>query len=135
MASVWNGGGLGARLVSGPAPGDLVIVLPDDDASVTETSMYRQRGELLLSYRPRPPIPHWLHSLFDSFHIGAEGRYRYDALPDRWMDGIGDEMGVKRSYTASGTWEVRLGDSPLEETRFELPVPRRARIADSAALA
>jgi hypothetical protein len=72
--------------VSGPAPGDLVIVLPDDDVSTKEASVYRERGELLFSYEPRPPIPPWLSSLFGSLHIGTT-RYRHKTLPDRWMDG------------------------------------------------
>ena len=75
------------QLVSGPAPGDLVIVLPDDEASLAEASVYRERGELLFSHEPRPSIPHWLYSLFNILPIGPESRYRYDALPDRWMDG------------------------------------------------
>lgn len=75
------------RRVSGPAPGDLVIVLPDDEASLAEASVYRERGgTLLLSYKPRPHLPQWLYSLFDGLPIGAESRYRDDALPDRWLD-------------------------------------------------
>jgi hypothetical protein len=73
--------------VSEPAPGDLVIVLPDDEASLAEASVYRRRGELLFSYEPRPFIPHWLYSLFSGLPIGAQTRYRYDPLPDRWMHG------------------------------------------------
>jgi hypothetical protein len=72
--------------VSGPAPGDLVIVLPDDRASLAEASMYREGGELLFFYQPRPPIPRWLHSLFDSLHIYTT-RYTPKTNPDRWMDG------------------------------------------------
>ena len=72
--------------VSGAAPGDLVVVLPDDRASLAEASVYRERGELLFFYQPRPPIPHWLHSLFDSLHIYTT-RYTPKTNPDRWMDG------------------------------------------------
>jgi hypothetical protein len=79
--SIW------CEVVSGPAPGDLVIVLPDDEGSLAEASAHRARGELLFSYEPHPSIPHWLFWLFDSLPIGAETRYRYDKLPDRWMDG------------------------------------------------
>jgi hypothetical protein len=75
------------HFVSGPTPGDLVIVLPDDAASRAEATAYRERGELLFSYEHRPSIPHWLHWLFDNLHIGAQSRYRYGALPDRWLDG------------------------------------------------
>jgi hypothetical protein len=42
-----------------PEPGDLVIVLPDDNASLAERARYRNGGELLLSYEPRPQLPHW----------------------------------------------------------------------------
>src|SRR5271169_1160249 len=41
---------------SGPAPGDLVIVLPDDTAPSAQASAYRARGEQLFSYEPRPAI-------------------------------------------------------------------------------
>ncbi len=77
------------RAVSGPTPGDLVIVLPDDKESLAEASVYRERGggELLFSYEPRPPIPDWTHSLFDSLHIGTIGRLVHETNPDRWMDG------------------------------------------------
>jgi hypothetical protein len=49
--------------VKGPDRGDLVIVLPDDEASLAEASAYRAQGELLFSYEPRPRIPQWLRSL------------------------------------------------------------------------
>ena len=66
--------------VVAPDPGDLVIVLPEDEASRAEASAYRKRGDLLLSYDPRPPLPQMLHSLYVS-------PYGYRAkLPDRWMD-------------------------------------------------
>jgi hypothetical protein len=79
--------GIRCQAVSGPAPGDLVIVFPDDGASLAEASVYRERGEILFSYRFYPPIPHWLlHLLFDSLPIGPQTRIRYYALPDRWGD-------------------------------------------------
>jgi hypothetical protein len=70
----------------GPAPGDLVIVLPDDEASLAKVSAYRDKGVVLLYSEPRLPILHWLHSLFDSLPVGPQGAFRYDPLPDRWMD-------------------------------------------------
>jgi hypothetical protein len=69
----------------GPAPGDLVIVLPDDEASLAEAAISREQGERLFSYEPYPFIPQWLHSLFASLYIGPETRYRHDTIPDRWM--------------------------------------------------
>jgi hypothetical protein len=75
------------RVVSEPAPGDLVIVLPDDEASLADASVYRERGELLFSYEPRPSIPRWLFWLFNSLPVGRQSGYRYDMLPDHWMKG------------------------------------------------
>ena len=61
-----------------PAPGELVIVLPDDPASSAQASLYRARGELFY-YEPRPAIPVWLLALItDRLHI---------ANSDRWMEG------------------------------------------------
>jgi len=79
---------LGSRChrASGPAPGDLVIVLPDDEAPLAEASMYRERGELLFSYEPHPPIPHGLYLLGGGLPI-ATTTFTHKTRPDRWMDG------------------------------------------------
>ena len=55
--------GIRRHRASGPAPGDLVIVLPDDEASLVDASAYRAQGEQLFSYEPRPRIPQWVHSV------------------------------------------------------------------------
>jgi hypothetical protein len=91
----WTAGpDIRCRAASGPAPGDLVIVLPDDEASRLEASVYRERGQKLLSYKARPPFPYWLHSLAADL-VGrltiagfrpAAFRDPHKALPDRWMD-------------------------------------------------
>ena len=73
------------RAANGPAPGDLVIVLPDDEASREETSMYREQGEQLLAYEPSFLIPRWFRLFVGDLHILAP-RYRHETLPDRWMD-------------------------------------------------
>jgi hypothetical protein len=70
--------------VSGPHSGDLVIVLPDDEGSLAEASLYRERGELLFSYEPRPPMPQWLYSLVGSLRMLPPFGHK---APDRWMDG------------------------------------------------
>lgn len=62
-----------------PAPGDLVIVLPDDGASRAQASPYRARGELF-SYEPRPSV--FRHALV----ADLAGDLRI-TIPDRWMDG------------------------------------------------
>jgi hypothetical protein len=53
--------------VNGPDAGDLVVLLPDDKASLVETSVYQGRREPLFSYHPFPPIPQWLNSLILSY--------------------------------------------------------------------
>ena len=78
------------RAASGPAPGDLVIVLPDDEAPLAEASLYRERSGQLFFYEPCPSIPHWLNSLAADL-VGrltiAAVRYEHKTLSDRWMDG------------------------------------------------
>jgi hypothetical protein len=69
-----------------PATGDLVIVLPDDEVSLEQTREYRDRGELIFSYQPRPAMPHWLYSFIGSVPILAP-RSTQGSVPDRWMDG------------------------------------------------
>jgi hypothetical protein len=64
-----------------PAPGDLTIVLPDDEASRTEASLYRARG-ILLYYQPRPALPAWPVAQLDKL---AGGVFQ-TTIPDRWMD-------------------------------------------------
>jgi hypothetical protein len=66
---------------SEPSAGDLVIVLPDDQALASQASVYRKPGDLLFSYKPFPPILRDLHSFgFPDVIWGFEP-------PDRWMDG------------------------------------------------
>ena len=65
-------------------PGDLVIVMPDDEASLTEVAPYRDRGELLFSYEPRPRIPQWLRPFLDRLRI-ASPHFAFKELPDRWL--------------------------------------------------
>jgi hypothetical protein len=72
------------RAGSSPDRGDLVIVLPDDDASLAETTPYRSGGKLLFSYEPRPRIPQWLYPLVGRLHV-ASGVFPHKELPDRWL--------------------------------------------------
>jgi hypothetical protein len=75
---------------SRPAPGDLVIVLPDDEASSAEASACRAGGEPLFSYEPCRPLPQWLDSLVadlaGEFRVTSSGSFAHAELPDRWMD-------------------------------------------------
>jgi hypothetical protein len=67
--------------VSGPSPGDLVIVLPDDVASRAQAEVYRAGAELLLSYEPRPSIARWLYP-FVTVPLATDSQ---KPRPDRWM--------------------------------------------------
>jgi hypothetical protein len=67
--------------ISEPDRGDLVIVLPDAHASLAEASAYRQRGEPLFSYEPRPAIPQWLYAVFGGLAPSYAGCYHDDARP------------------------------------------------------
>jgi hypothetical protein len=85
----FGGAGITCRAVGGPAPGDLVVVLPDDEASLAEANVYRERKRLLFFYEPYPFIPHWLYLLAANF-VGkitiAAVRFNHKTLSDRWMD-------------------------------------------------
>jgi hypothetical protein len=83
----WN---ILCHALSGPEPDDLVVMLPDDYASFAESSVYRERGELLFSHWPRPPIPQWLYSLIRNSaltHPFSPFPIKNKMLPDRWMYG------------------------------------------------
>ena len=66
-----------------PAPGDLVVVLPEDLASASEVSFYREPGELF-SYEPHPSVPQCLYRLIGRFPLAALNYWKM--RPDRWMD-------------------------------------------------
>jgi hypothetical protein len=71
---------------SSPNPGDLVIILPDDYASRTKVAPYRDRGELLFSYEPRPRIAQRFY-LWVNHLRNASNSFKIKELPDRWLDG------------------------------------------------
>lgn len=71
---------------SSPDPGDLVIVLPDDNALNNEVDAYRDRGELLFSYAPQPQVPRWLSPFVQSLHI-ASLRFAKQELPGGFLHG------------------------------------------------
>ncbi len=67
----------------GPEPGDLVIVLPKDDASLAESTVYREGGDLLFSYEPGPRVPRAFNFLKRYLHFAFPNR---PVIPDRWLD-------------------------------------------------
>lgn len=67
-----------------PSAGDLVVVLPDDDASLVQVSSYQQQGERLFSYEPRPRVPEWAYPFVKRLRIASIAFARKE-LPDRWL--------------------------------------------------
>jgi hypothetical protein len=70
--------------MNGPHPGDLVIILPDDEASRADTIWYREQGAPRFFYDVSPPISKSLYPLI--FDI-ASLIHVDKTLPDRWMHG------------------------------------------------
>jgi hypothetical protein len=70
---------------SSPERGDLVVILPDDDASRAAITPYRDGGSLLFLYECRPRVPQWLSPFFNRLHVISYA-FPNKELPDRWMD-------------------------------------------------
>ena len=66
-----------------PAPGDLVIELPDGLESESDIASWKSSGESLLSYQPRPVFARWLARRLPYLHVISHVWYR--DLPDRWL--------------------------------------------------
>ena len=66
-----------------PAPGDLVIVLPDDNQSLAEINSYRAQGELLFS--SEPGIPQSLYPFIRSLPIVSPFDITIRELRDGWL--------------------------------------------------
>jgi len=65
-----------------PDPGDLVIVLPDDNQSLAYVAPYLAQGELLFSYEPG--IPQWVYPFITSLPIVSPGDLQKE-LRDGWL--------------------------------------------------
>jgi hypothetical protein len=65
-----------------PGPGDLVIVLPDDNQSLADLTSYRAQGELLFSYEP--DIPQSLYPFIRSLPI-VSADVPIKELRDGWL--------------------------------------------------
>jgi hypothetical protein len=67
-----------------PDRGDLVILLPDDDASPRQVDAYRDGGDAIFSYEPHPILPRWLFPLVNDLSIVSPIASRKD-LTDTWL--------------------------------------------------
>ena len=84
------------RAGSQPATGDLVIVLPDDNASLADVLPYRGPNELVFTYHPKPEIPRAVRQidrrihidphLFSPYGFDLQGSWPHTEFPDRWLD-------------------------------------------------
>jgi hypothetical protein len=68
-----------------PTRGDLVVILPEDEASSKEALPYREGGDLLFFYEPRFRIAEGLYSVVGNISLAAT-RDKLEERPDRWMD-------------------------------------------------
>lgn len=68
-----------------PEHGDLIVVLPDDQASSAEVEPFRQNGVLFAYYSPRPQLPSWIHPYL-GFLRSASPHAVTQTFPDRWLD-------------------------------------------------
>jgi hypothetical protein len=66
-----------------PDPGDLVIVLPDDNPLLTDIIPYRVQGEPLFYYEPGAPL--WLYPFIRSLRIVSPGPLVQKELRDGWL--------------------------------------------------
>jgi hypothetical protein len=48
----------------GPAPDDLIVILPGDQQSLS-ANIYRRSGQILVSYEPRPRVPKWMYPVLN----------------------------------------------------------------------
>lgn len=68
-----------------PEPGDLVIVMPDDYASLAEVAPYQQGGDTIFSYEPHPRVPTWWWSLVRRLHV-IFPPWENEPPTDHWLD-------------------------------------------------
>jgi hypothetical protein len=69
-----------------PAPGDLVVVLPDDFTTSEDLNWYRREstGQIFL-YHPSPSIPRWLLPYVNSLHV-VSPIFSQNQLPEFWLN-------------------------------------------------
>lgn len=70
---------------AGPEPGDLVVVFPDDPATMATSASDQPTGSIqLLSYDPLPPIPPWGEPFVNLLHV-ASPVFSLTRIPDSWL--------------------------------------------------
>jgi len=85
-----------------PEPGDLVLLMPDDDASFTEANAYRGQGEILFSHEPRPRIPQWFSWYVSRLRVLSPFLV---PGPRRFLSFAQSELHDRRLYASVIAWE------------------------------
>lgn len=68
-----------------PERGDLVIVLPDDDASLSQSGSFLHGGSTIFSYVPCPHLPRWLSLLGRRLYVPSPVLGEPQKLSDHWL--------------------------------------------------
>jgi hypothetical protein len=68
-----------------PDPGDLVIILPDDNPSLAEVALYREKADILFSHVTH--VPKCLYPFIRILRIASPGPPVQKDLPDGWLYG------------------------------------------------
>ncbi len=68
-----------------PRSGDLVVVLPEDDASLAQTRSFLEGGSTIFLYSPSPHLPAWLTSLGRKLYVPSPSIGEPKILPDHWL--------------------------------------------------
>jgi hypothetical protein len=68
-----------------PQPGDLVVVLPDDEVSDAEAAPYQDGGDQLFHYKPAIHPPQGFWPLVKQFHFVLPA-FERKPLPDHWLN-------------------------------------------------
>jgi hypothetical protein len=67
-----------------PEPLDLVIILPDDNASFADVEPYLKGGDRLFLYDPCARFPQWLWACVKPLHF-VSPPFEHQPLPDHWL--------------------------------------------------
>lgn len=75
------------HFAANPAPGDVIVILPDDSARTSEMNAYgAQNTDLLFSYEAHPLIPQWMKPFVGYLHV-ISPRFFRGSLPDSFLHG------------------------------------------------
>jgi hypothetical protein len=68
-----------------PEPGDLIIMLPDDNISLAGAAPYLRGGDTIFSREPYPQLSPWLYKFARHLNI-VSPEFEHKEIPDHWLD-------------------------------------------------